>query len=70
MKPYETVKLISSPDLGDIQAQGRRSGVTGKQRGTIKNKRQKALARRLIKRGDRMASERRYMKELREWEDL
>lgn len=58
MKPYKTIKLIDSPDVADIQADGRKSSV-GNLRGKggdyrgIQKSRKKRASRRYLKRSDK-----------------
>lgn len=49
MKPYGIRSMVEHPDVGDIQAQGRKTSVGGKRRGYQKS-RKKQETRRYFKR--------------------
>jgi len=65
MKPYANRRLTSNPDVGDIQAEGRKSSVgrlPGKKRGYNKPD-SKAKTRRNLKRADKAKTNRRLIRE-------
>ena len=53
MRPYRNYRLSETPDVHDIQTEGRRTAVGGKKRGYMKNKASKAVSRRSLKRSDK-----------------
>jgi hypothetical protein len=71
MKPYKTIRFITSPDLADIRQQGRKTSVGslptkgGDFRGVQKSKKRRQI-RRYLKRADSARLQRQIQKE-NEW---